>query len=92
MSGHAIALSPPPPAPRSLWITLEAPEVIELKRIALDRDGDSAVAFFRDEVAPRVRRRMIYPAKPGCCSISTHPKQRFWGVVCLLQKRIMENR
>lgn len=47
-------VSPPPPAPRSLWITLEAPEVIELKRIAMDLDGDNAVAFFRDVVVPRV--------------------------------------
>jgi len=34
---------------------LEAPEVIELKRIAIDRDGDSAVDFFRETLAPRVR-------------------------------------
>ena len=34
---------------------LEAPEVIELKRIAIDHDGDSAVAFFREALAPRVR-------------------------------------
>lgn len=43
------------PAPRSLWITLEATEIIELKRINLDRDRDGAVAFFREVVAPRVR-------------------------------------
>jgi hypothetical protein len=40
---------------RSLWITLEAEEVIELKRIGMDRDGSGAAAFFRDVVAPRVR-------------------------------------
>jgi hypothetical protein len=45
----------PPPTPRFLWITLEALEVIELKRIAMDRDGDGAVTFFRDVLAPRVR-------------------------------------
>jgi len=45
----------PTPAPRRIWVTLEAPEVIELKRIALDHDAPSAVAFFRDVVTPRVR-------------------------------------
>ena len=45
----------PAPAPRRIWVTLEAPEVIELKRIALDRDAPSAVALFRDVVTPRVR-------------------------------------
>ncbi len=43
------------PAPRSLWITLEAAEVIELKRIGMDRDGSSAVTFFRNVLVPRVR-------------------------------------
>ena len=45
----------PAPAPRRIWVTLEAPEVIELKRIALDHDADGAVAFFRNVVTPRVR-------------------------------------
>jgi len=40
---------------RSLWITLEATEIIELKRINQDRDGDGALDFFRQAVAPRVR-------------------------------------
>jgi hypothetical protein len=40
---------------RSLWITLEATEIIELKRINQDRDGDGALDFFRKVVAPRVR-------------------------------------
>jgi len=44
----------PPPAPRSLWITLEAPEVIELKRIGIDRDRDETIAFFKDVLVPRV--------------------------------------
>jgi hypothetical protein len=39
---------------RSLWITLEAEEVIELKRIGMDRDGSGAITFFRDVLAPRV--------------------------------------
>lgn len=45
----------PPPALRSLWITLEAPEVIELKRIGMDGDRDGAVTFFRDVLMPRLR-------------------------------------
>ena len=28
---------------------------MELKQIAMDRNGDSAVAFFQDQVVPRVR-------------------------------------
>ena len=41
--------------PRRIWITLEATEVIELKRIAMDHDADGAVVFFREIVAPRLR-------------------------------------
>jgi len=44
---------------RSLWVTLEATEIIELKRIALDRDGDGGVVFFRVFVAPRVRNAAL---------------------------------
>ena len=44
-----------PSTPRSLWITLEAPEVIEVKRINMDRDDEGALAFFREVIAPRVR-------------------------------------
>lgn len=40
---------------RSLWITLEAPEVIEVKRIKQDRDDEGALIFFREVVAPRMR-------------------------------------
>jgi len=43
------------PAPRSLWITLEAAEVIELKRVGMDRDRDETVAFFKEVLVPRVR-------------------------------------
>lgn len=43
------------PAPRSLWITLEAPDVIELKRISMDQDGKGALTFFRDVLMPRLR-------------------------------------
>lgn len=47
------------PASRRIWVTLEAPEVIELKRIALDHDADGAVAFFRSVLTPRVRAAAI---------------------------------
>jgi hypothetical protein len=40
---------------RCIWVTLEASEVIELKRIAMDRDVDSAISFFYDVLTPRVR-------------------------------------
>jgi hypothetical protein len=40
---------------RSLWITLEATEIIELKRINQDRDGEGAIVYFREIVIPRVR-------------------------------------
>ena len=49
------ALEKPRAIPRSLWITLEATEIIELKRINQDRDGEGALDFFREVVAPRVR-------------------------------------
>ena len=39
---------------RCIWVTLEATEVIELKRITIDRDADSAVAFFNEILCPRV--------------------------------------
>ena len=48
-------ISKQPPAPRSLWITLEATEVIELKRIGIDRDRDETIAFFKEVLVPRVR-------------------------------------
>ena len=44
---------------RSLWITLEAEEIIELKRINQDRDGEGVIAFFREVVTPRVRAAAI---------------------------------
>jgi hypothetical protein len=54
MTTHA-APEKPRAIPRSLWITLEAPEVIEVKRIKQDRDDEGALIFFREVVAPRVR-------------------------------------
>lgn len=44
-----------PASPRSLWITLQPEEVIELKRIGLDRDEDGALTFFREILVPRLR-------------------------------------
>lgn len=38
----------------AIWVTVEAEEVIELKRIALDRDAAEAVDFFRAVIAPQV--------------------------------------
>ena len=49
-----VTLEKPRAIPRSLWITLEATEIIELKRINQDRDEDGALDFFRQVVAPRV--------------------------------------
>lgn len=40
---------------RCIWVTLEATEVIELKRITIDRDVDSAVTFFNDILYPLVK-------------------------------------
>ncbi len=39
---------------RCIWVTLEPAEVIELKRITMDSDIDSAVTFFRESLVPRV--------------------------------------
>jgi len=44
----------PATRPRSIWITLEAPEVIELKQIVLDRDAPGATDFFQRVIVPRV--------------------------------------
>lgn len=44
---------------RSLWITLQPEEVIELKRIGMDRDEDGAADFFRDVLVPRIRAAAI---------------------------------
>ena len=41
--------------PRHIWLTLEGPEIIELKQVVLDRDVEGAAAFFRRVVVPRVR-------------------------------------
>lgn len=50
---------PPTAVLRSLWVTLEAEEVIELKRINLDRDAEDALNFFHEIVFPRVRAAAI---------------------------------
>lgn len=41
--------------PRRIWLTLEGPDIIELKQVMLDRDAEGAAAFFRRVVVPRVR-------------------------------------
>ena len=38
-----------------IWLQLEAPEVIELRQVVMDRDAPGAVEFFRRVIAPRVR-------------------------------------
>ena len=63
----------PAPAPRRIWVTLEASEVIELKRIALDHDADGAVAFFRNVVTPHVRAAAATRASPWTCQIRMWP-------------------
>jgi hypothetical protein len=44
-----------PQPSRHIWLTLQGPDVIEVKQVALDRDVEGAVSFFRRVVAPRVR-------------------------------------
>ena len=38
----------------AIWVTVEAIEVIEMKRIVLDRDVPEATEFFRAVIAPQV--------------------------------------
>jgi hypothetical protein len=40
---------------RRIWLTLEAPDIIELKQAMLDRDARDSRAFFQRVVVPRVR-------------------------------------
>ena len=51
------------PRPRFVWLKFEPSEIIELKRLVMDRDAAAAVAFFQRIVAPRTvevaRRRGI---------------------------------
>ncbi len=55
--------------PRYICLTLEAPEIIELKQVILDRDVQGAVELFRRAIAPRVQeaaqRRGIAPEETG---------------------------
>ncbi len=41
---------------RSIWITLEGSDIIELKQIMLDRDAAGAMDFFRRVIVPQVRQ------------------------------------
>ncbi|MDZ7843540.1 MAG: hypothetical protein U5K99_01860 [Anaerolineales bacterium] len=38
----------------SLWVSVEAEEIIELKRISMDRDRSGAVDFFYQVLVPRL--------------------------------------
>jgi len=55
--------------PRRIWLTLEGPDVVEMKQVVLDRDPAGAVAFFRRTVVSRVReaarRRGLLPGQDG---------------------------
>jgi hypothetical protein len=42
--------------PRSIWITLEGQDIIELKEIMLDRDVAGAMDFFQRVIVPQVRK------------------------------------
>lgn len=39
----------------SLWITLEAAEVLDLKRIGQDREASDALTYFHEVLLPRMR-------------------------------------
>ena len=41
--------------PRCIWLTLEGPDIIELKQVVLDHDVSGAEALFRRVVIQRVR-------------------------------------
>ncbi len=41
---------------RSIWITLEGSDIIELKQIMLDRDAAGAMDFFQRVIVPQVRQ------------------------------------
>jgi hypothetical protein len=47
------------PKPRAIWITVEAAEIIELKRIKMDKDAAGAVVYFREVLLPRVIEHCI---------------------------------
>jgi hypothetical protein len=40
--------------PKCIWLVFEAPDVIELKRVMLDRDVVEAADFFQRVLVPRV--------------------------------------
>jgi len=40
---------------RFAWVTLEAPEIIELKQAILDRDSQDVVDFFWRVILPRAQ-------------------------------------
>ena len=40
---------------RHIWLTLEGPDIIELKQVVMDRDALGAADFFQRVLVPRVR-------------------------------------
>ena len=52
---------------RTLWLVFEAAEVIELKRILLDRDAEGTEAFFQRVVSPWCARPPGNAAAPPTC-------------------------
>lgn len=52
-------MSTPPNRPRSIFLTLEAQEVIELKQAMQDHDAPEAVDLFRRVIAPRVQEAAL---------------------------------
>ena len=43
-----------PSRPQCIWLAFEAPEVIELKRVMLDRDAMEAADFFQRVIVARI--------------------------------------
>jgi hypothetical protein len=56
------------PRPRFVWLKFEPSEIIELKRLVMDRDATAATILFQRVIAPRAlevaRRRGILDECP----------------------------
>jgi len=52
-------MSPPTNRPRTIFLTLEAQDVIELKQAMQDHDRHEAADLFARVVAPRVREAAL---------------------------------
>lgn len=44
---------------RSVWITLHGDELLELKRIGLDKDEEAALIFFYEILIPRLTQAAL---------------------------------